>query len=129
MPYLADRSARLFYDDSCGPCRLLARASESLSHHRLTATPLDDPVAEGSLGSLSTEDRFAYAHLARGSELRTGEALVLPLVGLALGERWERFARRLPGLERGLRRVYGGLWEYRRAHGCAAPGHRSRGAR
>ncbi len=121
MPYPGDRAARLFYDDACGPCRLFARASEAVSHHRVVAAPLSGSDADARLAGLSAEARFGSAHLDAGRDLRTGDALALPLVGLTLGPRWERIVRRIPPAERALRRAYLWLWEYRRTRGCAAP--------
>jgi hypothetical protein len=123
MPYASDRSARLFYDDSCGPCRLLARTAEAVSHHRVVATPLDAPSADGELGRMDPGLRYGYAHLAVGRELRTGEQLTVPLVGLALGTTWERVIRTVPPLDRSLRWAYLRLWGYRRTHGCGARSH------
>ncbi len=120
MPLLTDRSARLYYDDSCGPCRLLAHASEAVSRHRVVATPLDSPDAERALGALPRERRFGSAHLERAGELRSGDALTSPLVGLTLGASWEQVARRVPVVDRLLRRLYLGFWRYRRERGCAA---------
>jgi hypothetical protein len=120
MPYLTDRTARLFYDESCGPCRLLARAAEGISGHQVVATPLTGAAADHALGGLPSERRFAYAHLATGTSLLTGESLTTPLVGLTLGPRAERIVRRLPPVERSLRWAYDRLWEYRRTRGCAA---------
>lgn len=121
MPYADDRAARLFYDDACGPCRLLAHASEGLSRHRLVATPLTAPEAEARLVGLPAEVRYGYAHLDTGPAIRTGEDLAAPLVGLALGPTWQRVVQRHPPLERALRRIYVQFWEYRRTRGCAAP--------
>jgi len=124
MPSLDDRAARLFYDDSCGPCRFAAHATEALSRHRVLALPLADPSADRTLGHLSSEDRFGYAHLAIGGVLRTGETIPVPLVGLTLGRRWERVFRQVPPLADSLRWAYLRLWEARRARGCGtrAPG-------
>lgn len=120
MPYAADRTARLFYDDSCGPCTLLARAAEGVSHHHVVATPLAAPAADPELGRLSPEARYGYAHLATDGTLLTGEAIATPLVGLAIGPALGRLVRRAPPIDRSLRWLYGRLWEYRRAHGCGA---------
>jgi hypothetical protein len=120
MPYASDRSARLYYDDSCGPCRFMARATEAVSRQRVTATPLAAPTADGELQHLSSEQRYRFAHLATGGALRTGEALLAPLVGLTLGSTWERVVRRVPPLDRALRWGYVHLGQYRHAHGHAA---------
>jgi hypothetical protein len=120
MPHATDRSARLFYDDSCGPCRLLARAAERASRHRLEAIPLDSPAADATLRGLPPETRYAYAHLETGRDLRTGADLATPLFGLSFGPTWERVVRRVPYLERSLTRAYARLWNYRRTRGCAA---------
>jgi predicted DCC family thiol-disulfide oxidoreductase YuxK len=120
MPLLTDRSARLFYDDGCGPCRLLAQASQAVSRHRIVATPLDAPSADLALDGLSQEERFGSAHLERAGELRSGEAVAAPLVGLTLGASWERVVRRAPFLDRSLRRLYLAFWRHRRDRGCAA---------
>ena len=120
MPSSTDRAARLFYDDACGPCRLLARAGETVSRHRVVAAPLSAGDADVRLVGLSAETRFGSAHLDAGAELRTGDALAVPLVGLTLGPYWERVVRRVPPAERALRRTYRWLWEYRRTRGCAA---------
>ncbi len=120
MPYAGDRAARLFYDETCGPCRLLARASEGLSRQKLVATPLSGASADDRLADLDPESRYAYAHLDSGSQLRTGEAITAPLVGLTLGPTWERVVRGVPPVDRSLRRLYLWLWDYRRTRGCAA---------
>lgn len=120
MPVASDRSVRLFYDESCGPCRFVARAAQAASRRRVVATPLDSPLANETLGALNSETRYAYAHLAREDELRTGEALVGPLVGLTLGRSWEKVVRRVPPIDRALRWIYRSLWEYRRTRGCGA---------
>ena len=120
MPYPADRSARLFYDDSCGPCRLLAHAAEGVSRHHVVATPLTAPSADRALGGLPSERRFGYAHLATGDALLSGGALTTPLVGATLGPRVEALVRRIPPVERSIRWAYEHLWEYRRTRGCAA---------
>jgi hypothetical protein len=120
MPYASDRAARLFYDDSCGPCRLLARAAEGVSRHHVVATPLTDASADRPLGALPYERRYGYAHLATGGPVLTGAALTTPLVGVTLGPRAEAVVRRLPPVERSIRWAYERLWEYRRTHGCAA---------
>ncbi|HTT16343.1 MAG TPA: hypothetical protein VMH49_03155 [Thermoplasmata archaeon] len=122
MPYVGERDVRLFYDASCGPCRMLARASEQLSRHRLEAIPLDAPAAEPELRHLSAELRYGYAHLGSRSGLRTGDAIAVPLLGLTLGPTWERLARRVPLLGRSLEGLYRRLGRARRTHGCAAPG-------
>ena len=124
MPYALDRSARLYYDDSCGPCRFLARAAETVSRQRVVATPLEDRAADRDLRQLSAEARFGYAHLAGRGELRTGEELVVPLVGLALGPTWERVVRRVGPVDRALRWGYVRLWQYRRTKGCVAASSR-----
>ncbi len=119
MPVAADRAARLFYDDACGPCALLARTAEGVSRHRVQATPLTSPEAETRLAELSPTDRFSSAHLEDGAGLRSGADLATPLVGLALGPRWAELLRRLPPADRALRAAYRRLWEYRRTRGCA----------
>jgi hypothetical protein len=120
MPYAGDRSARLFYDDACGPCRLLARATEQVSRHRVVATPLTSPVANVRLDGVPPEARYGYAHLDAVGGLRTGEAITAPLVGLTLGPTWEGVVRKVPPLDRAMRRAYLWFWEYRRTRGCAA---------
>lgn len=120
MPYASDRSVRLFYDDSCGPCRVLARPTEAVSRHRVVPTPFTTPSAGRELQHLTSEVRYGYAHLAAGGSLRTGHAFAARLVGLALGPTWESVVRRVPPLERSLRWVSLRLWEDRRARGCGA---------
>jgi hypothetical protein len=120
VSYLEDRSARLYYDSSCGPCRLLARAAEGMSHHRLNAIPLESPGAAADLSDLSTEDRFGSAHLVTGSTRLTGADLATPLVRFALGARLARVVASAPPLDRSLRWVYVRFWNYRRTRGCAA---------
>ncbi len=121
MPDLGDRVARLYYDDSCGPCRLLARASEGVSHHRLRATPLDAPAATSDLARLSEEERYGSAHLLEGEALRTGADITTPLVALTLGPTAGRLLERIPPARRAVRWIYVRLWTHRRVHGCAAP--------
>ncbi|HYB63359.1 MAG TPA: hypothetical protein VEE86_02935 [Thermoplasmata archaeon] len=118
MPYLADRAARLYYDDACGPCRLLARTTESVSRHRVVATPLVGPAADTALGGLPETTRFGSAHLASGGAVRSGGELVAPLVGLTLGRSWERVVRGAPFLERSLRSLYLRLQTARNSRGC-----------
>lgn len=118
MPHVDDRAARLYYDDGCGPCRFFARAAAGVSHHRVEAIPLDARVADGELGALPSEARYGYAHLASGDGLRTGEAIAVPLLGLAFGSSWERVARHAPFVDRALREMYRRAWESRRARGC-----------
>lgn len=125
MSYLEDRSARLFYDRACGPCRFLAQAAEGTSRHRLVASPLDSSVADEVLGSLPAETRYGYAHVAKDGAIASGEGVVAPLVGLTLGPAWERVVRRVALLDRALTRTYRVLWEYRRAHGCGGLGRRT----
>ena len=120
MPYASDRSARLFYDDACGPCRFAARTAQAVSRHRIVATPLAAELADEELGPFTEEERFSSAHLAVGGRLLSGDALTVPLLGLALGPTWERVARAVPTVHRTLVRTYRRLWEYRRTHGCAA---------
>jgi hypothetical protein len=120
MPYAGELAARLYYDDSCGPCRLLARASAGLSRHRLIATPLAAPAADDALGALPPEVRHAYAHLVTADGLLTGEMLAVPLLGVALGPRIESAVRRLPPVVRAVKGLYVRLWEYRRTRGCAS---------
>lgn len=120
MPYAADRAARLFYDDSCGPCSVLARAAAGVSRHHVVATPIAAREADPDLERLPTETREAYAHLARGHDLWSGEAIAAPLVGATLGPTFERVVRRSPPLDRSLRWIYLRLWNYRRLHGCGA---------
>jgi hypothetical protein len=120
MPYASDRSARLYYDDLCGTCRFMARATEAVSRQRVVATPLAAPAADRDLEHLPPEERYGAAHLARGGALRTGEALLEPLVGLALGPTWERVVRRVPPLQRALTWAYVRLGEQGRGHGNAA---------
>ena len=120
MPYLNDRSARLFYDDSCGPCRFLARATEGLSRHRIVAIPLDSSAASDELGALPAETRYGSAHLSVGGTLRTGEAVPTRLIGLTVGETWGRVVERVPWIDRSLRRIYLQFWNARRTHGCGA---------
>lgn len=120
MPAIEDRAARLFYDDACGPCTVLARAAEGVSRHRLVAVPLAGPEADVRLGGLAPELRFGYAHLEDGTALRTGSSAATPLVSLLSGGLWARLTERLPPLDRAVRSVYDHLWEYRRSRGCAA---------
>ena len=120
MPYAADRAPRLYYDDGCGPCRFFARAATGVSRRRLEAIPLGALRADVELQGLSGETRYGYAHLVSGSEVRTGESIVAPLLGLTLGPGWERVARRAPFVDRVLRGLYRRAWEARRARGCGA---------
>jgi len=120
MPYLADRSARLYYDDSCGPCRFLARAAEGMSHHRVEAVPLGAPAADVELGALPVETRYGSAHLSIDGALRTGDGVPVPLLGLTLGPRWEQVARKVPIADRALRSTYVRLWKVRQRSGCGA---------
>lgn len=114
-------SSRLFYDPNCGPCRLFARACEWASRSRVEAIPYDGVEARRELADLSDETRIAYAHLVRGSERTSGNAIMTPLVGLTLGRSGERIVRRVGPVDRGLRWTYGRFWNYRRTRGCAAP--------
>jgi len=120
MPYLVDRAARLYYDDACGPCRLLARTTEGVSRGRVVATPLAGPEADGALGGLSETTRFGSAHLASEGAVRSGGELVAPLIGLTFGRRWERVVRGVPPLERSLRSLYLRLQAARNSRGCGA---------
>lgn len=118
MSAASDRSARLFYDDTCGACRLFARAAEGASRRQLVAIPLSNPDADTELNALPTEVRNGFAHLMRDGQLRTGEALASPLVRLIVGPRLGRALGRVPFVDRSLRGVYRRLWEFRRSHGC-----------
>ena len=120
MPYAKDRNARLYYDDGCGPCRFFASAAAGLSRHRVRAIPLAAAAAEGDLAGLSAEVRYGSAHLVYGTDLRSGESITGPLVGLTLGDRWERVVRNAPFVDRMLRGAYRRAWEARRARGCGA---------
>jgi hypothetical protein len=120
MPYVGERAARLFYDDACGPCRFLARAAVGVSRHRIEATPLDAAAADEPLGALSPETRYGSAHLSLDGALRSGDSVPAPLLGLTLGASWETVVRRVPFLDRSLRRFYLRLWTARRTRGCGA---------
>jgi hypothetical protein len=124
MPYLGDRSARLFYDDSCGPCRFFAEVTAGVSRHRVTAIPLEAPAATAALGDLPSETRYGYAHLVTEGARRTGEEITVPLVGLTVGRTGARVVRGVPFLERALRRMYLRAWQRRRARGCGTPAAR-----
>lgn len=113
-------SARLFYDHDCGPCRLFAQVCQWASRSRVAALPYDGDEAHRELADLSEEERFAYAHLLRGPERRSGEAIMTPLVGLTFGPAGETVVSRVRPLDRGLRWMYGRFWDYRRTRGCAA---------
>lgn len=120
MSYVSDRAARLYYDDGCGPCGLLARAAEEMSGHHVLATPLTAPLAERDLGELEVEGRLGYAHLLAGDRRWTGADLTTPLIGYLFGPRAEATVRRIRPLDRALAWAYGRLWQYRRLHGCGA---------
>jgi len=122
MPDPADRTARLFYDDTCGPCSLLARATEGVSRHRVLATPLGDVAADGVLGGLPSEQRYASAHLASDGALWSGDAIAAPLLGATFGPTIGRIVRRSPPLGRSVRWAYLRLWRHRQTHGCGARG-------
>lgn len=111
-------SARLFYDDACGPCTLGARAVAAFSRHRVGLAPLDSREADLLLGDLSTETRFGSMHLVRAGGRLTGAEGVLPLVGLVLGPRVEKALDVTPGARAGLARIYRFLWRERQRHGC-----------
>ena len=116
--------ARLFYDVGCGPCTLFAKFHEGASRSRLRAVPYDGAEARSALGDLEETTRYAYAHLVDARGLRSGAAIMTPLVGLIFGPTVERGIARTPALDGGLRWIYQRFWEYRRRHGCAAPAHR-----
>lgn len=120
MPYAAERTARLYYDDACGSCGLFARSVEGLSHHRVGLAPLGSADADAALGDLPTERRFSAAHLVENDARRTGVEIVEPLVGLTLGPTAGRLVERFPVLARPLRWAYVRLWTHRQRHGCAA---------
>jgi len=120
MPYLGDRAARLYYDDGCGPCRLLARAAEGASRHRLVSTPLASATADRDLAALSPEQRFGSAHLLTSEGLRSSERMPLSLLGVVAGPTVQRVVERVPWLGGSLRRAYTYLWTARRDRGCGA---------
>jgi hypothetical protein len=120
MPYADERAVRLYYDSSCGSCRLLARAAEGVSHHRVDAVPLDAPVADRELRDLSSQDRFGSAHLVSSTTRHSGSDLASPLVSATLGPAVGRVVAGTPPLERSLRWLYNRFWNYRRTRGCAA---------
>ncbi len=121
MPDLGERAVRLYYDASCGPCTLLARASEGISRHRLEVTPLDAAQAATELKGLTEEARFGSAHLVRDGTVWTGAKLTTPLVALAFGPSAGRLLHRIRPAEDALRWAYVRLWTYLRTRGCAAP--------
>lgn len=121
MPYADHRAGRLYYDESCGPCRLMARAAEGLSGHQLTAVPLAAQAAEEELRDLAEEDRFGSAHLVNESGRHTGAALTTPLLAYTLGPSVSRIVAGVPFLDRAMKGFYHRLWSYRRTRGCAAP--------
>ena len=120
MPYAGDRVARLYYDDGCGPCRLLARAAEGASRHRLVSTPLSSPSADRDLAALSPEERFGSAHLLGSEGLRSSERMPLSLLGVVAGPTARRVVERVPWLDGSLRWAYQYLWTARRARGCGS---------
>ena len=113
--------AQLFYDPGCGPCRLFAHWTQWASRSRLEALPYDGEEARLRLADMTDEYRFSYAHLIRREKRTSGDAIMTPLVGLTLGATGERVVARVGPLDRGLRRIYGWFWNYRRTRGCAAP--------
>jgi len=120
MPFDAERHARLYYDESCGPCGLLASSVAGLSRGRVAPVPLAAPSADAELADLSSEQRFDAAHLIDAGGRTTGAEIVPALVGLTFGPAAERAVDRIPPFGRSLKWLYRRFWSYRRRHGCAA---------
>ncbi len=114
MPYDAERHARLYYDASCGSCRLVANATQALSHGRVHIAPLDSEPATADLGSVSESDRYGSAHLIVGGRRRDGEEIVLPLVRVTFGPTAARLIARCPPIGRSLAVVYATVRRHRR---------------
>ena len=111
---------RLYFDARCGPCTLFARVSRVASRGRIEVRPLSGADADRELATLPPAERYGAFHLVGLGRTTTGEAAVVPLVGLALGAPAERVARGAPPVRRGLEWTYRRFWSYRRAHGCAS---------
>jgi hypothetical protein len=114
-------AVRLYFDATCGPCTLFAGASLALGRGRIRLRPLTSAECEPRLARMDPEARYGAFHLVGSWSVSSGEAAVVPLVGLTLGRSAERIARGAPPLRLSLEWIYRWFWTYRRTRGCAAP--------
>lgn len=114
----AERRSRLYFDPSCGPCRLFATAVEGAGHGRIEAVPFDGRAAEVDLSALAPEARFGSAHWVEAGARRSGDDIVPPLVRATLGPTAAHLVDRAPVLDRSLRRLYRWFWRAREKSGC-----------
>jgi predicted DCC family thiol-disulfide oxidoreductase YuxK len=111
----------LYFDAACGPCTLFAQVARALGTGRVRLLPLGGTEAERELAEMGQQERDQAFHLVGAGHVQTGEAAVIPLVGLTFGERAERVARAVPPLRWGLVGTYRRFWRQRQLRGCATP--------
>jgi predicted DCC family thiol-disulfide oxidoreductase YuxK len=90
----------VLYDRDCGFCRWsLARLLDLDRRHRLRPVALQDPESDELLRGMSTDERYASAHLVTpdGRRYSGGEAVAPLLRLLPGGVPLSRVAERVPG--------------------------------
>jgi predicted DCC family thiol-disulfide oxidoreductase YuxK len=112
------RAPVMFYDASCGPCTLWARAFEWLGRGSLQIDPLASREADRELRGMPEQVRYSAFHLLRDGEVRTGTDALGPLLGVTLGPSAECLITRVSPGRWAARAVYQALWEGRRRYGC-----------
>jgi predicted DCC family thiol-disulfide oxidoreductase YuxK len=114
MPYAAERSSYLYYDERCGSCRTLARAAHRLGGKGIDVVPIVSAEGGAALADLPVAERGAYAHFTDAGARYTGGALVGPLLSALVRARSTPLARLVRRLDPVWDGTYRLLWRLHR---------------